>query len=354
MNKKLAIILINYKDYAEKYLDDCLFGVRKQNFLGEINLYITDNETSEESFSYLKEKAPEAKIIRNKNNDGFAKGSNDAIEESFKDNCSYIFLLNMDTVIEENAVSEMVEVLDSQEEIGAVQARLMLHSRKDKINSLGNSTHFLGFGFCESYNKTYNPDKIKNKAEIFYPSGAAVLFKRAVLEKVGLFDDDYFMYNEDQDLGWKIWLAGYKCVLAKDAVVYHKYEFSRSISKYYFMDRNRIITSLKNYKIFTLILFFPAFLIMELGLFLFSFKNGWAKDKIRIWLNFFNPFFWHKIYLGRKKVRKFRKTKDKDLMFLISGKISYQEISSPFLSLANFFLNIYFVFAKFLIRLFNV
>ncbi|PKM91676.1 hypothetical protein CVU82_00495 [Candidatus Falkowbacteria bacterium HGW-Falkowbacteria-1] len=354
MNKKLAIILINYKDYAKKYLDDCLLGVRKQDFLGEINLYITDNETSDESFNYLEEKAPEAKIIRNKNNDGFAKGNNDAIEEAFRDNCDYIFLLNMDTIIEETTVSEMVRVADNQESIGAVQARLMLYPAKNKINSLGNKTHFLGFGFCEGYNETYDSAGVVDKAEIFYPSGAAVLFKRNVLEKVGLFDESYFMYNEDQDLGWRIWLAGYKCVLAKNSIVYHKYEFSRSISKYYFMDRNRIITTLKNYKIFTLVLFLPAFLVMEFGLFYFSLKNGWAKDKIKIWLNFLNPFFWYRIYLGRKKVREFRKIKDRDLMFLISGKISYQEISGSLLSLANFFLNIYFIFAKFLIRLFNV
>lgn len=351
---KVAIILINYKDYAKKYLSDCLSSIRNQDFSGEIKLYIVDNETSEESFEYLKISAPEAEIIKNKNNDGFAKGNNDAIKLALNEGFDYVLLLNMDTISEKNAVAEMVKMAGGSEWVGVVQSRLMLWPNKEKINSLGNDTHFLGFGFCRGYNENYNPEITKDGVDIFYPSGAAVLFKSEVLKKIGLFDEDYFMYNEDQDLGWRVWLAGYKCVLAKNSVVYHKYEFSRSISKYYFMDKNRIITALKNYKIITLLVFLPAFVIMELGLFYFSFKNGWVKEKIRVWFLFFKFSFWKKIFLERKKIKHLRKIKDYKIIKMLSGKIWYQEISSPLLSLANFFLNIYFIFAKSLLKLFNV
>jgi GT2 family glycosyltransferase len=354
MNKKVAIILINYKDYAKKYLDDCLESIRVQDFQGESVLYIVDNETSEETFGYLKEKAPEAKIIRNEKNDGFAKGNNDAIKIAFRDACDYVFLLNMDTIMDDRALSEVVKTMESDEKIGAVQSRLMLHPEVDKINSLGNNTHFLGFGFCDSYNEVYRKDDVLDGAKIFYPSGAAVLFRRSVLEKIGLFDEDYFMYSEDQDLGWRVWLADNLCVLSKDSVVYHKYEFARSISKYYYMDRNRIITALKNYKATTLIILAPAFIVMEIGLFYFSIRNRWYKEKIKICLEFFTLGFWKKVKEGRSNVAKIRKIKDKDLMCMISGKISYQEISSPLLSIANIFLNLYFIFTKFLLRLFNI
>ncbi len=354
MNNKVAIILINYKDYAKKYLDECLDSIRKQDYSGEFFVYIVDNETSDETYSYLKEKAPEAKIIRNEKNDGFAKGNNDAIKQAFKDECNYFYLLNMDTVSDKSSLSEMLKTIKSDEKFGAVQARLMLYSETSKINSLGNNTHFLGFGFCNAYNEIYRPEKVVDKTKMFYPSGAAVMFRREVLEKTGLFDEDYFMYNEDQDLGWRVWLAGYQCVLSKNAVVYHKYEFGRSISKYYFMDKNRIITALKNYKIITLILFFPAFLIMELGLFYFAIKNNWYKEKIKIWLSFFTLSFWKKIIIKRREVKKIRKIKDRNIINLVSGKIWYQEVSSPLLSVANIFLNIYFVFVKFLLKLFNV
>lgn len=354
MNNKVAIILVNYKDYAKRYLEDCLLGLRSQDFIGEIKLYIVDNETSEESFKYLKSQVPEAEIIRNQNNDGFAKGNNDAIKKALETGFAYVVLFNLDTIIDKSAISEMVKLAESSEWIGVVQSRLMLWPDKEKVNSIGNDTHFLGFGFCRGYNEIYKDKEIKDGKEIFYPSGAAVLFKSKVLKEIGLFDEDYFMYNEDQDLGWRAWLAGYKCVLAKNSVVYHKYEFGRSISKYYFMDRNRIMTTLKNYKPISLFLYFPAFLIMEIGLFYFAIKNGWVKEKFKVWALFFKISFWKSIIGKRKEINNFRKVKDYKIAKLITGRIWYQEISSPLLSIANIFLNIYFILVKFVLKLFNV
>ncbi|MFA5644066.1 MAG: glycosyltransferase family 2 protein [Patescibacteria group bacterium] len=353
MDKKIAVILVNYKDYAVKYLTDCLDSIRKQDYLGRVQLYIVDNATSEESFLFLEKEAPEAIIIRNKKNDGFAKGNNDAIKRALADNCDYIVLFNMDTVIDEKAVSGLVLLAESDSEIGAVQSRIMLFGEKNLVNSLGNKTHFLGFGFCDAYRSSFDESEIINGRSIFYPSGAGVLFKANVLREVGLFDEKYFMYNEDQDLGWRIWLGGYRCVLAVDSVVYHKYEFSKSIGKYYFMDRNRIITILKNYNFFSLLLLLPAFLFMELGLLFFSVFNGWFFKKVRVYLYFLNLFNWIYIIRERRKVQKNRKIKDKDLIKMISGKIWYQEIDSPILKLGNIFLQIYFFFFQLVVRIFN-
>jgi len=93
---------------------------------------------------------------------------------------------------------------------------------------------------------------------------------------------------------------------------------------------------------------------MELGLFYFAIKNNWYKEKIKIWLSFFTLSFWKKIIIKRREVKKIRKIKDRNIINLVSGKIWYQEVSSPLLSVANIFLNIYFVFVKFLLKLFNV
>ncbi|NCC71623.1 glycosyltransferase family 2 protein, partial [bacterium] len=266
MDKKIAIILINYKDYANKYLVDCLAGIRRQDCFDNIDLYIVDNSSEEASYNFLSSQAPEASIIRNFTNDGFAKGNNDAIRVALGVGSKYIVLLNMDTIIDDRgAISELIRVAESDKEIGVVQSRLMLWPEKDLINSLGNNTHFLGFGYCNNYREKFIKSDNLSNIDIHYPSGAAVLFKSEVLKEIGLFDESYFMYNEDQDLGWRAWLANYRCVLASNSVVYHKYEFGRSISKYYYMDRNRIITILKNYSLPTLILIFPAFFILELG-----------------------------------------------------------------------------------------
>lgn len=354
MNDKVAIILVNYKDYAEKYLADCLSGIRQQNYAGEKKIYIVDNASSDYSYNFLLNYAPEAIIIRNKDNAGFAKGNNDAIKIAINDGCKYIVLFNMDTVIDFRAVSELVLLSQTDELIGAVQSRIMLFDNKNLVNSLGNNTHFLGFGFCDSYRAEYDKIQVRDGKKIFYPSGAGVLFKSEVLQKVGLFDEKYFMYNEDQDLGWRIWLYGYKCVLSTKSIVYHKYEFSKSISKYYFMDRNRIITILKNYNVISLLLLFPIFFIMEIGLLFFSIFNGWFIKKIKVYLYFLNPRIWVYIYRQRIIIQRERKVKDFELAEMISGKIWYQEVDSIFLRIGNFFLNIYYYFFRFLLRIFKV
>jgi len=373
MNKRVAIIISpNWRDYAEKYLADCLESVKKQDWAGDSKIFLIDNETSEESMALLEKivethKPPypplqggQIEIIRNKNNDGFAKGNNDAIKLALAQGFDYVVLFNMDTVVAPNCVSELVKAVDGDKlfldsrlrgndvkEIGAVQARLMLwpenpsagSGQEDKINSLGNTTHFLGFGYCLGYGEEYNPQNPPNPlyqgGNICYPSGAAVLFKTEVLKKVGLFDEEFWMYNEDQDLGWRIWLAGYKCVLAPEAVVYHKYEFAKSIKQYYWMDRNRILAILKNYHFFTLFLIFPAFLFMELGLLLFSLNNGWFKEKLKVYKYFLTAKNWAYIFKARQKTQDLRQVKDRDIVKMFSGKVWYQEIDDLKLRLVN-------------------
>ncbi len=354
MNKKLAIILVNYKYYAREYLNDCLAGIRKQTYSGNTSLYIVDNASSEESCGFLSSMAPEAEIIRNKKNAGFAEGNNDAIKKALEDNCEYIVLFNMDTIIDENAVLELVRMAEKDDQIGAVQSRLMLWPEKDKINSLGNKTHFLGFGFSDAYRESFDQVEKENGSDIFYPSGAAVLFKSEVLKSIGLFDEKYWMYNEDQDLGWRIWLAGFRCVIAFDSVVYHKYEFTRSIAKYYFMDRNRIISISKNYHIVSLLLLIPAFIVMEIALIFFALKRGWFLRKIKVYLFFLNPFSWIYIIRERRFIQKNRKMKDRELISMMSSKISYQEIDSFALRIANVFFAFYYIFFRFFSRIFNL
>jgi len=362
VNKRIAIIISpNYKDYAEKYLADFLASLRKQDYAGEMKIFITDNKSTEESFKYLKNILFGAEIVRNKNNDGFAKGNNDAIKKALEQGADYIILFNMDTVLEADCVRKMAEAAEEDKippapfakggKIGAVQARLMLYNDKNKINSLGNVTHFLGFGYSKRYGEEYKSPQppLLKRVEICYPSGAAVLFTREALEKVGLFDEKFWMYNEDQDLGWRLWLSDFKCVLAGEAVVYHKYEFSRSIKKYYFMDRNRIIAMLKNYRWATLLLIAPAFLAMEIGLLFFSLSNGWFKEKINVYKYFLSFKNWRYIIEARKLTQKLRQVKDKNIIKLFSGKIWYQEIGDRRLKFANVVFGAYWKIIKVLI-----
>ena len=349
MYKKVAIIISpNYKDYAKKYLADCIASIRQQDYSGETKVFITDNETSEESFALLKRLAPEAEIIRNKDNDGYAKGCNDSIRQALKQGFDYIAIFNIHTTLDPGCVSELVKVAESSETIGAVQARMMLWPEKDKISSLGNTTHFLGFGYCLGYQEKWQ-GQTKEVTDIFYPSGSCFFVKKEVLEKVGLFDEEFWMYNEDQVLGWRVWLVGYRNVLAPGAVLYNRYEVARSRKKYYWMERNRIMAMVLCYHILTLFLILPAFIIMEFGLILFSLKTGWFKEKLEVWKYFLAPAKWQYLYKARRKVQQSRIRKDKAIVRLITGRIWYQEIDDIKLRIVNPVFNLYWQMVRRLI-----
>jgi GT2 family glycosyltransferase len=350
--KKTAIIMINYKNYASKFLEDSITSLKNQTY--PFKLFIVDNSSSENSRTYIKKIAPDAEIIINegekinKGNNGYALGNNQGFRSAILQNFDYVVASNMDTVFDKDWLKNLVQTAEENAQAGAVQAKILMYKDKNKINSTGNKIHFLGFGYCEDYGvKNY---EIKETKEINYASGCSVLYKTEILKKIGMYDEDFFMYHEDTDLSWRIWQAGYKVILAPNSIVYHKYEFNRSIMQFYFMERNRFLTILTNYKIKTLFLIFPAFLLMELGLFGFSIKNKTYKTKLRVYCYFINPANWIKLHKSRTTKQKHRKIKDQEIVKKFTGKLEFQEVENPILKyIANPFFNLYWTLAKQLI-----
>ncbi|HAM87959.1 MAG: Glycosyl transferase family 2 [Candidatus Falkowbacteria bacterium GW2011_GWC2_38_22] len=348
MFKKVAIIISpNYKDYAEKFLPDCIKSIREQDYSGDIKIFITDNETSPTSVLLLKKLAPDAELVLNIHNDGFAKGCNDSMRLALSQGFDYIFLVSIHSILEKNCVSELVKLLESDKKIGVAQARMMLYGDTDIVASLGNETHFLGFGFSSGYKKRWENQNIISK-DVFYTSGASMMFPREALIKVGLFDEEYWMYNEDQELPWRLCLNGWRAVVALNAVAVTKYNFKRSIKQTYWMDRNRIISIIICYKIKTLILILPAFIIMEIGQLFFAWKNKWLKDKLRVYLYFLNPKTWAYLISARHRNQSLRIIKDKEICKMITGVIDHQEFNDWKLRLINPFFNFYWKTIKFI------
>jgi GT2 family glycosyltransferase len=160
-------------------------------------------------------------------------------------------------------------------------------------------------------------------------SGAAVLYKCAALRLVGLFDDAIFAYHEDVDQSWRMRLNGFRVVLAPKSIIKHRYEFSRSIKKFYFMERNRYWVHIKNLKLPTLLLLLPAFLLMEIGLWFYSFVGGWWREKLRAYTYLFSPKQLIQLWHERCRVQKQRTVPDRTIVRQFSSRILYQEIAHP-------------------------
>ena len=344
-NKKVALAIVSYNSAGK--LPDCLASLSAQNYPRELlDFILVDNNSSDNSVDLIENSQLNFRIIKNQDNVGFAGANNQAYELAKELNVDYLVLLNDDTVVTSNWLSQLIETAESSDQIAAVQSKLMLYPEKDLINSFGNALTFLGFGYCNYYRQPDKPEQ--NPFEVAYPSGAAVAIKITALQKTGLFDDKFFMYHEDVDLGWRLRLAGYQIVLEPRSVVYHKYSFAKADYKYHYMDRNRLLVYFKNYSWWTLVVFAPAFVVMEAGICLFALKNGWLKHKLSGygWL----ILNWRYILKERNKIRRLRVIKDKEILRLLVAEIKFQDIDNPLLSkIVNPVMGLYFAICKMLI-----
>jgi len=351
--KKIGIIIVNYKDYAEKFLDECVQSLRGQEAPDfEWELYIIDNASSEDSVKFLKEHAPEVIVIPRQ--DGNYSAANAAgIERAKKDGCGYYVIANMDVKFFQGWLKELVKAVDSGDMVGIAQSKILLHPRSEeerknpKINSLGNVLNFLGFGYTKGYGE---PDEgVGQEVQEIkgYASGCSMIIKKEVIAKIGNYDAQYYIYHDDVELCWRAKLAGYKIVLAPKSIVYHKYEFQRSIKMLYYMERNRQLAVLSFYKLPTLILLWPALLAMDMGIGFFSIINGWFLIKLKAGWYFMKLSSWKHILKARKKVREYRVVSDREILKSMSGKVEYQEVMNPVLKyIANPMFNLYFKVVK--------
>ena len=268
MNKKVLILIPIYNGVQGEFLDGCFSSLVKINYPKEdYQILAVDDVSSDSSVDFIQSNFPEIKIISNKENLGFAGSNNIGFKFGIENKFDYVFMLNQDTEVDPDFLYKAVELAESDKKIGAVQSKLMLFNDKMKINSIGNELHYLGFGYTGGYK---SEDRVMTPKEITYPSGAAVLLRTSVLREVGLLNEEFYMYHEDLDLGWRIWLNNYKIMLAPESIVYHKYDFSRSIQKYYFMERNRYLVMMQNYKMATILVILPAAMAMDIAMFIYS------------------------------------------------------------------------------------
>lgn len=325
---RVAIVYLSYNSRA--YLPDVFDSITKLNYPKEkLELIVVDNASTDGSVEWL-HKQKGITFFPNEKNTGFAEGNNLGMNHALLAGYDYIYLLNADAKFHPDALQEVVKCAESDETIGAVQSRLMLWKKPELVNSTGGMIHFLGFGFVRDNGTLWSKiaEQYNAVVEIAYPSGASVLYRASVLKQVGLLDPFLFLYHEDLELGWRIRLIGQKNVMCPTSIVYHDYEFSRSIQKFYWMERNRVLVHVSHLKLRSLMLLLPFMVCMEFGLFLFALKGGWVKEKFLVYFDLMRPRTWMYVRKKRKESLLLRDVSDKEIVKLWTGKIEHQETTN--------------------------
>ncbi|MFH1142678.1 MAG: glycosyltransferase family 2 protein [Candidatus Uhrbacteria bacterium] len=339
MKPKVAIIYLSYN--ARPYIDDVVLSLEQQTYSSDrLKLIIVDNPGKDDSLDYIQKQImprsgkglPEIELIANQKNTGFAVGNNQGIKLALEQGYDYVYLLNNDAKLDPEAIERAVEVAEADLKIGSVQSLMLLWQNPEVINSTGGMVHFLGFGFVRD-NGADCGSRIVDRSgiEIAYASGAAVLYRADLLRKIGMLDEFLWLYHEDLELGWRIRLAGYKNVLAEKSIAYHHYEFSRSIQKWFWMERNRWIVLLTHLRWGSIVLLAPALLLTELAIYTASIRSGWIKEKFLSCVDLLRPATLKNIVAKRRVSQEFRKVSDREIVRLFTAKIEHQETSGPIL-----------------------
>ena len=234
---KLSVIIVNYN--VKYYLAQCLHSLEKALYGIESEIIVVDNHSRDNSVEYLRAIYPNVRYIENNHNDGFAKANNKAIRQAKGE---YILLLNPDTIVGEQTIARAVNFLDMHPGSGTLGVKMLntdgtyaMESRRGVPTPMTAFYKFTGLWkrypnnrkFARYYMSYLSWDE-PHKIDIV--SGAFCMLKREVIEKVGLLDEDYFMYGEDIDLSYRIQKAGYTNWYLPVEILHYKGESTQKTS----------------------------------------------------------------------------------------------------------------------------
>ena len=207
-------------------------------------LVVVDNASGDRSCAVVEEEAPEARLLVMPENLGFAAVSK-GIEASTGE---WILLVNNDVEMEPDAARDLLEAGRSEPRIGSVAAQMRFASDRDTINSAGIGVDRLGIAYDRLLGQPAAASE-SEPVEVFGASGGAALYRRAMLDDIGGFDESYFFVLEDADVAWRARMRGWRCLYAPRAVVHHHHGATMahgSSEKYFQVGLNRVRTLAKN------------------------------------------------------------------------------------------------------------
>lgn len=248
-NPTISIIIPNWN--GKQFLKGCLDSLRGQTFK-DFEIIVVDNNSDDDSVSFVKENYPEVRIIELDTNKGFAGGVNEGIKASKGD---LIFLLNNDTVVDLNCLQVLHEAAVKNPNVGFFATKMIFHGiNPPVINAAGDAFGIDGaarnIGYKEIDVRQYDKER-----EVFGACAGAALYKRKMFDEIGLFDEDFYIILEDVDLDFRAQLAGYRCLYVPSAVVYHIHAGSMGKTSdftFYWITRNDFNVLIKNMPLFLL------------------------------------------------------------------------------------------------------
>lgn len=259
--KKIAIIILNWN--GKKDTLECLDSIRDMEH-GTFNLevIVVDNGSTDDSVEEIRKQCQDVKILRNEKNLGFAEGNNVGIKYALENGADYVMVLNNDTQVDKNLITELLKAMEQNKTIGIAGPKIYFakgfeyHRHRYKETELGKVIWYAGgiIDWRNVYAFHRGVDEVDygqyDKAEeTDFVSGCCMIVRREVFEKIGFFDPKYFLYFEDNDFCQRAKKASFKVYYIPQAILWHKNASSSekpgSQIHLYYQTRNRFLFGLK-------------------------------------------------------------------------------------------------------------
>tara|TARA_R110001583_G_scaffold109799_2_gene258630 strand:+ start:10748 stop:11764 length:1017 start_codon:yes stop_codon:yes gene_type:complete len=219
---KIAIVILNWngKQLLEKFLP----SIVKYSDLSNVEIYVADNASTDDSVSFIKKNFPSIRIVQNKENGGFAKGYNDALKHIDTD---IYALVNSDIEVTEGWLNSILKTFEKEPNTAVIQPKILDYKNKELFEYAGAAGGFIdkyGYPYCrgrifselEKDNQQFNDEK-----DIFWASGACFFIRSKTFHELNGFDEDYFAHQEEIDLCWRVKNKGKNIKYIGDSKVYH-------------------------------------------------------------------------------------------------------------------------------------
>jgi len=250
-----AVVVLNWNgiNWLKKFLP---ILIEKSK---DVNVYIADNASTDNSVEYVNNNFPNVKVLKNFSNEGYAKGYNDALETLKEE---FFVLINSDIEVTDNWIKPIINLMETNLDIAACQPKILSFHDRNKFEYAGACGGFidtLGYPFCrgrifsdlEDDNNQYN-----DITEVFWASGACLFVRAKHFKEVNGFDNDFFAHQEEIDLCWRLKNKGYKIMVNPNSAVFHVGAGTLNTSspfKTYLNFRNNLFMLYKNLSVLKLI-----------------------------------------------------------------------------------------------------
>ncbi len=312
----ITLIIVNWNSGI--WLKQCLLGIAGQTLQPQ-QVILVDNASTDQSLDGIKEILPDIEIIREIKNWGFAKGNNIALK-SIK-NTQWTVLLNPDAVPESDWLENLMHAAHKYPEYSFFACKMIDAADSSRLDGTGDVYHTSGHAWRQGFGRESNLGGEAVK-ECFSPCAAAAMYRTDIVQQAGGFDERFFCYFEDVDLGFRLRLLGYRCLYVPSAVVTHASSATtgkRSDFSVYHGHRNMIWTYCKNMPGALFWIYLPQHILINIVVIFVLFLRGQGAIAVKAKCDAIkmHPLVWQ----DRRDIQRNRKIKSIRLWRLMSKGI---------------------------------